>query len=777
MKIFKYLMLAIGTLILLVVITVGVFLATFDANQYKQELSGLVLEQTGRELTFRGDIGLTLYPALGMKLGSLTLSNAAGFGNQPMLSVNKVSASVDVLSILSLKPQVAQLVLDGLSVDLQKNAQGMTNWDDLVKKAETQPESTTPAPATDKSAEGKPVEIAGVFGGLNITHANINWKDAQAGAQYSVKDLSLISGSVEPEKAFPLSLKLSLSSAQQLSSDIQLDTEVLFKNQTLKLSAVKLNARANGKLIPLDEVKLLLNADVEFALNSNQLSVKGLNTQINTTGGALASSEVKLAGEVGFDLNQQHLTIAVLDVTADVAGESVPNQKMKVAISSSQLDMKLDKRSIDLQNLVMMLNENRFEGFVKVEDYAKPALSFKLDSKSFDVDKLTGWVRPEPVETPTAVDAPATEPAPDVEIALPMELLRSLKIDGELGIGKLIAQGLSMQNLLLKVKAADGVIELNPIKLDLYDGSFDGSVKINAQGEKPVYSVNKKLSAFHIGEFLKDFMQKDPVSGLANLDVNITTQGDWLSQLKSNLNGKVAVAIEDGALNGFNLRAEIDKAKASLQGEKLKDREVQKTDFSALSLGGVINNGVFATDDLILQAPLLRVGGAGTVNLVKESVDYLVNAKIVGTTKGQGAGGLNDLAGLLIPVKVTGSWLDPELDVQLDDILKKKFDAEKARIAAEVANQKAALQAKLAAEKANLKAAQEKKIAAEKEALAKKKALLEAEQKAKLEAEKQKQQAALDAEKKKQQDALDAKKKAEQERAKKKLEDKLKKLF
>ncbi len=777
MKIFKYLMLTLGALILLVVITVGVFLATFDANQYKQELSDLLRQQTGRELVFQGDIGLTLYPALGMKLGSLTLSNAVGFGNRPMLSVNKVSASVDVLSILSLKPQVAQLVLDGLNVDLQKNAQGVTNWDDLVKKAEAQPESSTTAPATDQPAEGKPMQIGGAFGGLNITNANINWNDAQAGAQYSVSDLSLVSGAIEPEKAFPLSLKLSLSSAQQLTSDIQLDPEVLFKNQTLKLSAVKLNARANGKLIPLDEVKLLLNADVEFALNSNQLSVKGLNTQVNTTGGVLTSSAVKLAGEVGFDLNKQHLTIAVLDVSADLAGESVPNQKMSVGISSSQLDMRLDKRSIDLQDLVMMLNDNRFEGFVKVQDYAQPALSFKLASKSLDVDKLTGWVRPEPVETPTTVDAPATEPAVDVEIALPMELLRSLKIDGELGIDKLVAQGLSMQNLLLKVKAADGVIDLNPIRLDLYDGSFDGSVKINAQGEKPVYSVHKKLSAFHIGAFLKDFMQKDPLSGLANLDVNLTTQGDWLSQLKSNLNGKVAVAIEDGALNGFNLRAEIDKAKASLQGEKLKDREVQKTDFSALSLGGVINNGVFATDDLNLQAPLLRVGGAGTVNLVQESLNYLVNAKIVGTTKGQGAGGLNDLAGLLIPVKVTGSWLDPKLDVQLDDILKKKFDAEKAKIAAEVAAQKAELQAKLAAEKANLKAAQQKKIAAEKEALAKKQQLLEAEKKAKLEAEKKKQQAALDAEKKKQQDALDAKKKAEEERAKSKLEDKLKKLF
>jgi AsmA protein len=762
MKIFKYLMLTIGALILLVVITVGIFLATFDANQYKQELSDLVREQTGRELAFQGDIGLTLYPALGMKLGSLTLSNAAGFGNQPMLSVNKVSASVDVLSILSLKPQVAQLVLDGLNVDLQKNANGVTNWDDLVKKGEAQPE-TAPTPSTsDKPVESKPMEVGGAFGGLNITNANINWKDAQAGAQYSVTDLSLVSGAIEPEKAFPLSLKLALSSAQQLNSDIQLDTEVLFKNQTLKLSAVKLNALANGKLIPVDELKLLLNADVEFALNSNKLSVKGLSTQVNTTGGVLASSEVKLAGEVGFDLNQQHLTIAVLDVTADVAGESVPNQKMKVALSASQLDMKLDKRSIDLQDLVLMLNENRFEGFVKVADYAQPALSFKLASNSLDVDKLTGWVRPQAVETPTTVDAPATEPAADVEIALPMELLRSLKIDGELGIGKLVAQGLNMQNLLLKVKAADGVIDLNPIKLDLYDGSFDGSVKINAQGEKPVYSVHKKLSAFHIGAFLKDFMQKDPVSGLANMDVDVTTQGDWLSQLKSNLNGKVAVAIADGALNGFNLRAEIDKAKASLQGEKLENREVQKTDFSALSLGGVINNGVFATDDLNLQAPLLRVGGAGTVDLVKESLNYLVNAKLVGTTKGQGGGGLNDLAGLLIPVKVTGSWLDPELDIQLDDILKKKFDAEKAKIAAEVAEEKAALQAKLAEEKAKLKAAQEKKIAAEKAALAKKQALLEAEQKAK-----------LDAEKKKQQDALDAKKKAEE----KKLKEKLKKLF
>ena len=765
MKIFKYLMLTVGALILLVVITVGIFMATFDANQYKQQLSDLVRQQTGRELVFQGDIGLTLYPALGMKLGSLTLSNAAGFGSQPMLAVNEVSASVDVLSILSLKPQIAQLVLDGLKLDLQKNAQGVTNWDDLVKKEQSAAQPDTAA-TTDSPSDGGSMQLAGAFGGLNITNANIHWKDAQAGAEYNVQDLSLLTGAVEPEKPFPLSLRLALSSAQQLNSQLQLQTEVLLKNQLLKLSALKLQATANGQMIPVDQASVTLDADVEFSLNTRQLSVRGMNTRVNTSGGVLSTAAVNLAGEVGFDLNQQQLTIAVLDLSAELAGDSVPNQKMKLGLSSSQLQLKLNERSVDVQDLVLMLNEDRLQGFVRVEDYARPAASFKLQSSSLDVDRLTGWQRPAADATDTAVAVPDAEPAADVQIALPMELLRKLKLDGELDIGRLVAQGLTMSNLQLKVKAGAGVIDLKPMQMDLYEGHFDGWVKLDARGEKPVYSVHKNLSSFHIGAFLQDFMQKDPVSGLANVQIDATTRGDWLSQLKANLDGKVAVAIADGALTGFNLRAEIDQARASLKGEKLSDREVKKTDFSALSLSGVINQGVFATDDLNLQAPLLRVGGAGTVNLVKESVDYLVNAKLVGTTKGQSAGTINELSGLLIPVAITGSWLDPKLDIQLDEMLKKKFDAEKAKVAADVAQQKAALQQKLAQEKAKLKAAQEKQLAAEKEALAKKQQLIEAEKKAQLEAARQKQQA-----------ELDAKKQAEEEKAKSKLEDKLKKLF
>jgi AsmA protein len=855
MKLFKILLSAIAILVLLVIVLVAVFVATFDANEYKQELSDLVLDRTGRDLTFKGDIGLTLYPALGMNLGSMELSNAAGFGVQPMVAVSEASASVDVLSILSFQPEIAQLVLDGLQVDLQKNAEGVTNWDDLLP-AETAEDTDQPAqPDAEQAPAGEPTEpmqFAGAFGGINVTNANIRWRDAQAGVEYQVSDLSMLTGRIELDEEFPLSLRLSAASAGQATADIELDSRVLFLDQVLTLSDLKLKTRASGELIPVDQVQVDTSANVEFSLDKNLLKVRGLNlkvvtqgglvkatdttlgatvdfdlnrqqlkvgglsiksrvddpgapeqggltpvdqidatvkgevdmnlndmqlglsgfdTRVQTSGGLLDSSDVGITGEIGFDLNQQQLVIGALDLAAKAAGELLPTGKIEASVSSSKLDLKLKQRALKLDDLVLAVDGNRFEGFVNVLDYTQPAVDFKLQSDNLNVDQLTGWQRPPPAaETETPPPAAPVEPAADLQIALPMDLLRQLGINGELGIGRVIAQGLTFENLKLVIKAKDGLIRLNPLALDLYDGSFRGDIGLDASGDRPKYSINKQLAGFQFGDFLKDFMQQDPVSGAANLDIELRTSGEWLSELKKNANGKVAVSIDDGALTGFNLRHEIDKAKARLQGEKIDDQTARKTDFSSMSLSGVIKNGVFSSDDLNLQAPALRVGGAGKVDLVGETVDYLVKAKIVGTTKAQGVGGVDDLSGLLVPVKITGPWLTPKIDVQYDELLKSQLEAEKARIAAEVEQEKARLQKKLADEKARLEAAKEKEIAEQKARLAEQKKQAAA----RLEREKAAQRKKLEAEMARKKAELDKKKEAEKNKLEDKLKEKLK---
>src|SRR3546814_9664610 len=73
-----------------------------------------------------------------------------------------------------------------------------------------------------------------------------------------------------------------------------------------------------------------------------------------------------------------------------------------------------------------------------------------------------------------------------------------------------------------------------------------------------------------------------------------------------------------------------------------------------------------------LVAPLVRMTGAGKVPLPQRTVDYLVKPKLVGSIEGQGGG--SDVAGVTVPIKVTGPWHDisykPDLEGMLKDQLK-----------------------------------------------------------------------------------------------------------
>jgi len=59
------------------------------------------------------------------------------------------------------------------------------------------------------------------------------------------------------------------------------------------------------------------------------------------------------------------------------------------------------------------------------------------------------------------------------------------------------------------------------------------------------------------------------------------------------------------------------------------------------------------------MTPLMRINGKGTANIVTETVDYRVRATVVKTLKGQGGEGLEDLAGIPIPIHVTGTFAEP----------------------------------------------------------------------------------------------------------------------
>jgi len=74
MKYLKYGLYVLVGLILVTGILFGYIAATFDPNLYKSDITSVVAEKTGRTLSIEGDIGLTFFPKIGVRLGAVRLS-------------------------------------------------------------------------------------------------------------------------------------------------------------------------------------------------------------------------------------------------------------------------------------------------------------------------------------------------------------------------------------------------------------------------------------------------------------------------------------------------------------------------------------------------------------------------------------------------------------------------------------------------------------------------------------------------------------------------------
>jgi AsmA protein len=638
-RILKLLVYIILVSLLFIAAAAGVFVATFDANSYKQELSDLVRQQTGRDLQFFGDVGLTIYPALGMKIGAMSFSNAPGFGAQPMIKVNKASISVDLASLITFSPQVNQLLLQDLEINLQKNAAGVTNWDNLVE-ADSSASSTTTDTTSAGGADSDAVTISGAFGGINMQNARLLWKDDQAGVEYRINDLDLKTGRITADAPFALQLHLALQSADDIAANVDLE------------------------------------AKLQYLVNDNQLKVDDMKLEIVAEGSAL------------------------------------PKGQVQVGIASESLLLDLQRNAVKIDGFELELDDIHLGGKVNITDYSQPALEFNLTTGMLDLDALLGTPAAEQQVTVEAPTSAAGSKEEDVEIALPMDLLREVHVSGRLSAKQVKLQNLLLENVSINIVGKNGLLNLDPMTMDLYDGHFQGSVQIDARAQQPKFRVNEEMNGVQMGKLMTDYIGEDRVSGVMAANLEITTRGEWLSELKKNSNGTVKLVLKDGALKGFNLRYSIDKAKAKLKNKPAPPKQLQSTDFSSLSLSGKIKKGVFTSNDLDLQAPLLRVGGEGKANLNDNTVDYLVNAKLVGTVAGQDGGGKDELKGLSIPVAIKGPFESPDIDVQLDKMIKgivaKRLADEQAKMKAEIEKQKAELRRELDVEKAALEAAKQR---------------------------------------------------------------------
>ncbi|MDH3318470.1 MAG: AsmA family protein [Betaproteobacteria bacterium] len=591
MKWMKYALYTLLGLIALALVAVAIIVATFDPNKYKGEIEALVKERTGRTLKFHGDLGLAFWPAIGAKVGKVTLSRRASAHD--FAAIDSAHVAVAVLPLLRGEVQVDQISITGLKASVIRAKGGKFDFDDLLGAAGG---GVKPAPggASRGAAGGGKVKFD--IAGIRLADAAFAYLDEGSGQKLDVQDLELRTGRIA--EGVPGKLELS--------------------------------AYLRGKE-PLVDLKVALEGTYLLSLAREEYGLTGM--QLKVDGAAADFSRIALA------------------VTGDARAQ-------------------VAKETIDA-DLVAKFDDTTIKAKVGMAKFAAPQYRFDVDIDKVDLDRYL-------VAQPDAKPAPSAGPKVAVDVPVDLSPLEGLRADGKLAVGSLRLMGLKLQELKAQLRAANGRAELAPHSAKLYEGTLQGALTLAARGNR--VALKETLSGVAMGPLVKDLMGRDALEGRGNVTLDVTAAGPTVSALKKSLDGTARIELKDGAVKGVNLTEALRKTRAAFGSKSAQQQPAdqgQRTDFSAMSASFVIRNGVARNDDLDVRAPLVRVGGAGDIDIGNSQLNYLAKAAVVKTSTGQGGADLEHLSGLTIPVKLTGPFDAPKYEIDYRSLA---GDAAKAKV-------------------------------------------------------------------------------------------------
>lgn len=448
MKILKWLFLVI--FILFAGIAAYVTLI-FDPNDFKPEIVDAVKKQTGRELTIKNDLEWTFFPSIGIKLSNIALSNPSGFDNKSMLEVNRIVAEVKLMPLFSKQVEIAQLNLDGLTLNLETRKDGKSSFDGLQSD---DPEGTR---VPSETAKGTHASLSSLdIGGISITNTQIKMIDLKAGSEQTFNLDNLTLG------------QFSLGEFASLSYTFSADTPEM-----------QLMSRGEGS--------------IKIAQALDKVQVKDFNIFNSIAGDSIPNKkmDVELVTQLLIALKNKKVELSIDDFKADHI-KATGTLNIAYGTKVPQIEAKLDLGDIDIDKLLPQ-GEKQSE----TNETASPAAEKEPDLSAMKLVDLTVQLTAKSIKASNLLTRQWV-----MDLALKNGVLNLKKLNAQLYDGTIaVTATLDARNAIATYqfdKSVTGVQIRNLLKdaadVDLLAGTANFSVK--GKGSSLLAdNIKKNLSA------------------------------------------------------------------------------------------------------------------------------------------------------------------------------------------------------------------------------------------------------------------------------------------
>jgi uncharacterized protein involved in outer membrane biogenesis len=522
-----------------------------------------------------------------------------------------------------------------------------------------------------------------------------------------------------------------VSAVNGVSGDGALSFDVHAQGPTKKMSALDISgtgkiSNANLKLPSLTKPLQVRNSDIQFNKNSVVLQNVSVGLGQATANGAVTLRNFE-APVVQFTLNaggplgeildlartagvsavegisgDGNLTLAVKGQgpikntsALDLSGTGkISNANLKLPSLTKPLQVRnsviqFSKNTIGLQNVNAGIGQTNATGTLALRNFDAPQVQFTLNVDKVNVTELQQIFNAAPAQPKrAALERGFWSIVPKAEAQAPANnnpqpsLLTKMTGGGTVTIGVIQYDDLLLNNAHSNVTLDHGMIRMNPVTADVYNGKENGAITIDMRQPQPVYTVNLKTETVDANTLISSVSDlKQTLYGMLASNVNASFSSSSASSIARSLNGSMAINLTNGKLMNVNLLHELASIGKFLGANF--DAAQNFTNLAQLTGNFDVKNGVAQTNNLNAVIDGGTLAAAGLVNLADQSLNLHVTTVLkkelsqqVGGTQ---VGGYmntalaNNQGELVMPVIITGTFQHPHVAPDVQQIAQMKL--------------------------------------------------------------------------------------------------------
>ncbi|MEO1040307.1 MAG: AsmA family protein [Pseudomonadota bacterium] len=602
------------TLLALIAILVGAALLApglLPSETYKPRLEQALSERLGRDVVIGGDVTIRIIPSLQAAVGDVRIANAEGFGDEAFAEMETLQLRLALLPLLSRNVVVEEFVLVEPVIRLAATDRA-NNW---TFTPATSDGEASPAPPAGTGRRPGALPFEAEFGDVRLERGVVEYR-SPAG-DWIIRDADF---TVDMNR---------LDGPAALRGDFTVNGESV----QMQLRAGSLRDVFEGGETPLS------------------LQIDGRAVQLDFDGVIPEGAEFAIAGTAEIDLD--------LPRVARLAGAGLPEGDVFRRFTGSG-QLSADASRASLSGARIRFDDIQATGSLSA-NYAgaRPRITGSVSTNALD---LTPYIPAEDASNTGGGSGGGLGPWSEE----PFELDALRSVDAQIGVevGQLTARDIELSDVRLDITLDRGLATADIERFRLYGGEGVANARIDLRSNTPQLTLRGQLEALQAQPFLDAAAQFDRLQGVSGLNFQFDARGASPAAIMASLNGEGRFAVENGALVGVNLAQVIRTVERAIQDRRLPSGfgEQEATDFSTLSGSFSVQNGLARNLDLTMLSPLLRVVGQGEVNLAEQTITYRLTPRAVQSLAGQG--GDLDLAGIAVPIRISGSFND--LSVGLD---------------------------------------------------------------------------------------------------------------